>query len=115
MPVFDPDLYWHAGATRIRANAPDPFAGLRGRAYIAARQLDRKPLERLDSKATAEAKIQSRENLIKAINGKNPRPVSRGLSQPLHFVFIRHSLIDQFASDESRRFTAIPGTARGSK
>lgn len=30
---------WRAGAVRTRVSAPDPFAGLRGHAYLAARGL----------------------------------------------------------------------------
>ena len=64
------DDFWQLGPVRTRAKALDPFAGLRGRAYIAARMLGQNPVERLDSKATAEAKEQSRKNLIKAINAR---------------------------------------------
>jgi hypothetical protein len=62
------DDFWTLGSVRTRAKAPDPFAGLRGRAYIAARKLDKKPLEKIESQADAEAKSEARENLIKAIN-----------------------------------------------
>lgn len=67
MAIINHDEFWRTGAVRIRANAPDPFAGLRGRAYISARRLD-KPVGKLqDSKAEA-ALREAEKNLIKAIN-----------------------------------------------
>lgn len=75
MPLIAPDLFSFPGPVRIRASAPDPFAGLRGRAYIAARKLD-KPVARIDDPAAANAKNESRENLISAINQRSA-PASR--------------------------------------
>ncbi|HEY0843780.1 MAG TPA: hypothetical protein VGE12_00325 [Noviherbaspirillum sp.] len=47
MPVITPELSC-AGAVRIRASAKDQHEGLRGHAYIAARQLDAR-VQRLDA------------------------------------------------------------------
>jgi hypothetical protein len=62
------DNFWILGSVRIRASAPDPFAGLRGRAYIAARKLDQRRIERFDAKSTAETKSEFRKNLMNAVN-----------------------------------------------
>ena len=62
------DDFWIVGSVRVRAKAPDPFAGLRGRAYITARKLGQMPLKKIESPADAEAKGESRANLVKAIN-----------------------------------------------
>jgi len=47
MPTLVIDDQWIAGPVRVRASAADPFAGLRGHDYIAARKLN-PPIPRLD-------------------------------------------------------------------
>ena len=47
MPLIEADN-WTVGPARVRASSPDPYAGLRGHAYIAARGLN-KPVQRLDT------------------------------------------------------------------
>jgi hypothetical protein len=42
MPLFITDPNWRPGSTRVRATAPDQYAGLRGRDYISARNLSPK-------------------------------------------------------------------------
>jgi hypothetical protein len=110
MPAFTPDPCWSPGAVRIRAKAFDPFAGLRGRAYIAARQLDQNRVKRLDSKATAEAQSISRKKQEKALAGPAP-------TQPRHlnFVFIPSGSIEQAIGlppneedHKERRFWVVP-------
>lgn len=81
--AIDLGLFSCAGQMRIRAKALDPYAGLRGRAYIVARQLDQNPLERLDAKATAEAKSESRKNLMNAIN---QRPLAADANSNVAFA-----------------------------
>jgi rRNA processing protein Krr1/Pno1 len=48
MPV-DYDQLWVPGSVRIRASAPDPYAGLKGRDYIKARGLGVGHVQRLDA------------------------------------------------------------------
>lgn len=53
MPLIDLEQFSFssAGTVRIRATAADPYAGLRGHAYIAARNLAQ-PAKRLDGRTT---------------------------------------------------------------
>ena len=53
MPLIVPDDDWTVGWVRVRASTLDPFEGLRGHAYIAARGLN-KPVERLDAGVATE-------------------------------------------------------------
>jgi hypothetical protein len=68
MKRIDYDDFWTVGVVRTRAKAFDPYAGLRGRAYIQARKLDQNRVKRIDAKATATAKSESGKNLINALN-----------------------------------------------
>ena len=95
------DDFWQLGAVRTRAKALDPFAGLRGRAYIAARGLGQTSVERIDSKATAEAKDQARQNLINAIN---QRPLDASVKSK--FMFTSGSK-DFLNSNDDRRFWVV--------
>ncbi len=54
---------WHIGAIRTRAAAVDRFAGLRGHAYIAARQLDA-PVRRVDRNTPQ--KLEAIRNILAA-------------------------------------------------
>jgi hypothetical protein len=95
------DDFWQVGPVRTRAKALDPFAGLRGRAYIEARMLGRNQVERLDAKATAEAKDQSRENLVKAIN---QRPLDASVKSKIVFASGEKEYIK---GPQNRRFSVV--------
>lgn len=47
--AIDYDELWIPGAVRIRASAPDPYAGLKGRDYIKARGLGVGHVQRIDA------------------------------------------------------------------
>jgi len=96
------DDFWIVGSVRIRASAPDPYAGLRGRAYIAARKLDQRPLEKIESQAAADAKAESAKNLIKAIN-QRPALAGRGVTRFVHLTGSKEFLTDSC----DRRFFVI--------
>lgn len=98
---FDPDHYSCAGKIRLRAKALDPFAGLRGRAYLQARSLDTAPPKHLE--AEAQIKSESRENLIKAINGGK----FLGLSNEQHFTLGLSVVKTKPKASSRRRFTVI--------
>ena len=102
MKTVNFDDFWQVGPVRTRAKALDPFAGLRGRAYIAARMLGQNPIERLDAKATAEAKDQSRKNLIKAINAQPLNAAVKG-----KVVFASGSKSELKEQHRVRRFSVV--------
>lgn len=91
MPLIKPDLHSNAGKVRIRANAPDPFAGLRGRAYIAARKLNT-PLTRPVDPIAAQIQADARENLIQSLSQREtpfpgkPKFVLCGVSGSMDFL-----------------------------
>jgi len=62
------DYAWAIGRISTRANAPDPFAGLRGRAYISARKLDQCEIRKIKDARVEAALREGQEALIEAIN-----------------------------------------------
>lgn len=63
MPRITPDLTSLAGAVRVRARATDTYEGLRGQAYLDARQMTRH-VTRLD--ANCPDRLQAVINIIQA-------------------------------------------------
>jgi hypothetical protein len=94
--------FWILGSVRVRAKAPDPFAGLRGRAYITARKLGQMPLKKIESPADAEAKRESRENLVKAIN---QRPATAVGGQ---IFWLASGSVDWLPEKSDRRWFPLP-------
>ncbi len=62
---------WVAGTVRIRARAIDPYQGLTGHGYIAARNL-RRPVQRVDAAMIAAQSEQAIHNILNAFEQWEP-------------------------------------------
>lgn len=100
------DQFWTTGRVRIRAKVADPFAGLRGHDYIAARQLGCLPLNRLFTREAAEGRIETEKNLADAINRFAKAKTGRTT-----FVFASGSK-HLGNGNTSRRFSVVKGSLR---
>ena len=83
MPILNPDN-WMAGAVRIRAMAKDKFAGLRGHAYIAARNMSKK-VKRIEP--TTGDDMLHEDLMVKA---------HKNFSSSFHFLCTKRKEIDAF-------------------
>jgi hypothetical protein len=98
MPI-DYDQLWIPGAVRIRASAPDPYAGLTGHAYIKARGLGVGHVQRLDAFDKA-AVVQRLDTEKRAAAAKE---VAGNLIPKLARIA---------AASKRRRFFIVPATKR---
>lgn len=83
MPI-DYDQLWIPGAVRIRASAPDPYAGLTGHAYIKARGLGAAPIERIDAfdKTKAIQRLDAEQQAANAKEAADNLIANLGLTAP---------------------------------
>lgn len=107
MPTLLIDAQWSVGPVRVRASAVDPFNGLRGHAYVAARNLN-KPVARLDlDKPEREAAAL---NMLTRRGAIAPAPFEKTDLDGRNFVFVSG---DSHWNDHgNRRFWLVEPTKR---
>jgi hypothetical protein len=108
MPTLLIDAQWSVGSVRVRASAADPFDGLRGHAYIAARNLN-KPVVSLGlDKATREAaalNVLTQRGAIAPASPKTADPAAP------NYVFMSGDA--HWGPHDNRRFWVVDTKKRG--